>query len=422
MKITLLTAALLLSGYCTAVPFIQPIRFSEGKLAPLYTSDDAETLGGQYIVALKPHLHPQQIEKHNTWIQAKVSQDTAWIDHRVRIDHLYDTQNFKGYSGKFSDAVLQQIRQSNDVSFVEKDSRVYATELQRNAPWGLARISHRRPLDLRSYNKYDYQTEGGKDVKVYVIDTGINTEHVDFEGRATWGKTMATGDEDVDGNGHGSHCAGTIGGKRYGVAKQSLPVAVKVLRSNGSGSMADVIAGVDWAVQQHQKDASEAEAAGKPYKGSVANMSLGGGKSRGLDMVVDGAVEAGMVFVVAAGNDNRDACDYSPARSELAITVGASNIKDERAYFSNFGSCVDVFAPGMNILSVWKGSKYATNTISGTSMASPHVAGLSAYILSVTDKVLTPKQVKDMIIELSSRDVLTKVPSDTPNLLVFNGI
>lgn len=171
---------------------------------------------------------------------------------------------------------------------MEKDSLVYATELQRNAPWGLARISHRDALTFKTFNKYQYDPEGGKDINVYVIDTGVNIEHVDFEGRATWGVTIPQGDEDEDGNGHGSHCAGTIAGKRYGVAKKARPVAVKVLRSNGSGTMSDVVAGVDWAQTKHEKDAAAAKKAGKAYKGAVANMSLGGGKSRALDLAVNG--------------------------------------------------------------------------------------------------------------------------------------
>ena len=160
--------------------------------------------------------------------------------------------------------------------------------MERNAPWGLARVSHREPLNLRTFSKYNYEPEGGEGVKVYVIDTGINVKHVDFDGRAEWGATIPDGDPDEDGNGHGSHCAGTIAGKRYGVAKKAHPVAVKVLRSNGSGSMSDVVKGVEWATEQHLIDQDEAEKAKKRYKGAVANMSLGGGKSRALDDAVDG--------------------------------------------------------------------------------------------------------------------------------------
>jgi cerevisin len=182
------------------------------------------------------------------------------------------------------------------------------------------------------------------------------------------------------------------------------------------------VRGVDWATTAHLKEASVAKKNNTKYKGAVANMSLGGGKSPSLDLAVNGAVDAGIVFAVAAGNDNRDACNYSPAAAELAITVGASTITDERAYFSNFGPCVDVFAPGLNILSVWRGSRYATNTISGTSMASPHVAGLAAYFLSLEEGEVTPKQIKDKILAFATEGVLEKIPDDTPNLLINNGV
>lgn len=163
---------------------------------------------------------------------------------------------------------------------------MYASELQRNAPWGLSRISHRQPLSLWTYHKYGYDENGGEGIKVYVIDTGINVEHNDFEGRAEWGATFAD-DGDYDGNGHGSHVAGTIAGKRFGVAKRANPVAVKVLSAQGSGSNSEVLAGISWAIEQHEMDAKEAKKAGKKYKGAVANMSLGGGKSRILDQAVN---------------------------------------------------------------------------------------------------------------------------------------
>lgn len=322
-------------------------------------------------------------------------------------------------------------------------------------------------------------------MNVYVIDTGINIKHEEFEGRASWGKTIPTNDVDEDNNGHGTHCAGTIASRKYGVAKAANVTAVKVLGSNGSGSMSDVVAGVIFAAEDAaEKDkaaAAEVKATGKTkHKGSVANMSLGGGKSNALDDVVNGAVDMGLHFAVAAGNDNRDACTFSPAAAEKAVTVGASTLGDERAYFSNFGPCVDVFAPGLNILSTWIGSKSAVNTISGTSMASPHTAGVLAYLLSIYPSVtfdpstsmlvpqelntqrpfagsftqlyqavydimprwvggflpsprlvdaitgsteikrMSPAQLKEALIGLSSKGMLSEIPSDTVNLLIFN--
>ncbi|CDS05962.1 hypothetical protein LRAMOSA08490 [Lichtheimia ramosa] len=435
MKLSTAAGFLLLatSSMAAVMPFhssdeISSFNEESGYAAPLYVSSESESVTDQYIVVLKNHIHPQRLQEHTGWVQSMSTSSgqsllDSWLHpDSIGIRHVYDMPNLKGYAGTFGQDVLEMIRRSEDVAFVEKNSMVYTSELQRNAPWGLARISHRDRLSLSDFNKYGYDAEAaGKDVKVYVIDTGINVEHVDFEGRAVWGETVPSGDEDEDGNGHGSHCAGTIAGKKYGVAKKASPVAVKVLRSNGSGTMADVVRGVDWATEQHTKESILAKKTGKKYKGSVANMSLGGGKSPSLDLAVNGAVDAGMVFAVAAGNDNRDACDYSPAAAENAITVGASTLYDTRAYFSNYGKCVDVFAPGLNIQSVWKGSKYATNTISGTSMASPHVAGLAAYFLSMTENGASPKEIKDKILELATKDKLSSIPNDTPNLLIYNG-
>ena len=301
-----------------------------------------------------------------------------------------------------------------------------AGELEKNAPWGLARISHRDSLTFSTFNKYLYAGDGGEGVDVYVIDTGTNTDHVDFGGRAHWGKTIPANDEDKDGNGHGTHCSGTIAGTKYGVAKKANVYAVKVLRSNGSGTMSDVVKGVEWAAESHANNVAAAKKGKKKgFKGSTANMSLGGGKSAALDLAVNAAVsEAGLHFAVAAGNDNADSCSYSPAAAENAVTVGASTLSDERAYFSNYGKCNDIFAPGLNIQSTWIGSKYAVNTISGTSMASPHIAGLLAYYLSLqpsSDSAyavaeITPKKLKKNLISIGTVGALSDVPSNTENV------
>lgn len=299
-------------------------------------------------------------------------------------------------------------------------------ELETSAPWGLARISHRNSLTLGTFSKYLYCAEGGDGVDVYVIDTGTNIEHVDFEGRAFWGTTIPENDDDVDGNGHGTHCSGTIAGKKYGVAKKANIYAVKVLKSNGAGTMSDVVKGVEWAVARHieQVESAKNGKGRKGFKGSAANMSLGGGKSASLNLAVNAAVDAGIHFAVAAGNDNSISCRYSPASAEKAVTVGASTLSDERAYFSNYGKCNDIFAPGLNILSAWTGSKYATNIISGTSMASPHVAGLLAYYLSIQPRedsgyavaAITPQELKKTIMSVATVDSLIGVPSDTNNV------
>jgi len=199
---------------------------------------------------------------------------------------------------------------------------------EKNAPWGLARISHRDGLGFGTFNKYIYTEDGGEGVDVYVIDTGTNVNHVDFEGRASWGATIPANDPDEDGNGHGTHCSGTVAGKKFGVAKKAHVKAVKVLRSNGSGSMSDVVKGVEYAAEAHleQVDAAK-KGKRKGFKGSSANMSLGGGKSVTLDKAVNAAVDVGIHFAVAAGNDNANSCNYSPAAAEKAVTVGASNVR-----------------------------------------------------------------------------------------------
>ncbi|KAF8523247.1 peptidase S8/S53 domain-containing protein [Gautieria morchelliformis] len=467
-------------------------------LAPLVESATNPILNS-YIVVLKDDVSPAAFNAHtnfvqNTHAQAQATDDVLEdIEHGLK--HVYDS-HFKGYAGTFAQSTVDKIRARPEVNYVEVDQVVHTLNItvQKSAPWGLARVSHRPRLSFGTFTTYQYDPQGGEGVTVYVIDTGININHIEFEGRASWGTTVPRNDVDEDGNGHGTHCAGTIASRAYGVAKGAKVTAVKVLGSNGSGSMSDVVGGVFWAVNDAKAKeaaaAAEFKATGKTkYKGSVANMSLGGGKSRALDDAVNRAVDGGLHFAVAAGNDNKDACDYSPAGARNPVTVGASTIVDERAYFSNFGPCVDVFAPGLNILSTWTGSTTARNTISGTSMASPHTAGMLAYLLSIypsatfnpesTSKksllpsslletavqaypafaslqrvysiaraalpdtiakflpapkdvfavapipgpgfpTLSPKELKEALLDLASEDMLTMIPGDTPNLLIFN--
>lgn len=281
--------------------------------------------------------------------------------------------------------------------------------VQSDAPWGLSRVSQKQlPTDLKSYQ---YPKSAGKGVDVYVIDTGINTKHVEFQGRAYWGATIPFHDLDIDGNGHGTHCAGTIAGKTYGIAKKAHVIAVKVLRTSGFGTNSDVLKGVEWAVAAAGRGA-------KKGRRSVANMSLGGGFSQALNDAVDQAVAKGMLFAVAAGNDNEDACQYSPAASKSAITVGASDIHDAMAFFSNHGKCVDVFAPGMDILSAWIGSRTATNTISGTSMASPHVAGVLALFADLYGATADATTIHKMVLSDAGQALLKDLPIGSPNLLL----
>lgn len=413
-------------------------------VAPLFSAKIAEhEIPNSYIVVFKDHVKETTAATHHDWVQElhtsikKRSQiplfsaGSEWLnDAADGLKHTYNIAGkLLGYAGTFDKSVVDEIRRHPDVAFVEKDSKVFAMDdpnTQNSAPWGLARISHRDTLSFGTFNKYVHQAQGGEGVTAYVVDTGTNYEHVDFEGRASWGKTIPQGDADEDGNGHGTHCSGTIAGKKYGVSKKAHVVAVKVLRSNGSGTMSDVVKGVEWAAKAHIAAAKKNDS---KFKGSVANMSLGGGKSQTLDMTVNAAVRSGLHFAVAAGNDNSDACDYSPAAAVEAVTVGASTLGDERAYFSNHGKCVDIFAPGLNIQSTWTGSKHAVKTISGTSMASPHIAGLLAYFLSLQPdrdseyavEPLTPKELKAHMIMIASKDKLSNLPANTVNFLAWNG-
>ncbi|PWN87872.1 putative PRB1-protease B, vacuolar [Acaromyces ingoldii] len=392
--------------------------------AAFHAQSSRKALKGQYMVILKPGVDMATFALHRQTVAAAQSTADAHLaDAEERgIRHVYDLEGqLQGYAGKFSDDVLSYIRAHPEVEYVEQDSEVTTMEmpddgnnvwdvgydvkiedafsalgapqlskqsLEKGAPWGLVRVSHRDAVSFKNFGQYLYQGQGGEGVTAYIIDTGINIDHVEFEGRATWGKTMPVNDEDKDGNGHGTHCAGTIGSRKYGVAKKAELVAVKVLSSSGSGSMSDVTGGVLWAVEDAKKKtkamaASPNSEKAKKHRGFVANMSLGGGKSPTLDRAVNGAVASGMHFGVAAGNENQDACNVSPAGASNPVTVGAMTLADVGASFSNWGKCVDVFAPGLNILSTWNSGNTSTNTISGTSMASPHVVGMLAYLLSI---------------------------------------
>ncbi|KAJ3035488.1 serine protease, partial [Rhizophlyctis rosea] len=380
-------------------------------VAPLVSSTNAKVLDDKYVVLFKSDA---DVEAHLNAVSGFVTAfgDENGVDGGVR--HLYDLgSGVKGYSGTFGEKTLEFIRRSPEIAYIERDQEVHIVDHQSNPPWGLERISHHKlppPADDPSDDSdettpykhtYPYRHEAGSNVTVYVVDTGVQIHHKDFHKRARWGKTIPEGDPDTDGNGHGTHVAGTIAGKTFGVAKKANIVAIKVLRSNGSGSLSDVIKGIEEVILFHKSDVQQAQKEGKNrVVKSVANMSLGGGRSRVLDLAVDSAVEAGVHFAVAAGNSGDDACDYSPAASTKAITVGATTKEDRMAWFSNHGDCVDIYAPGHEILSSWIGTNTSTNTISGTSMASPHVAGVVALMLSLPEfEGLGVKEVKDKLVE-----------------------
>jgi len=308
-------------------------------------------------------------------------------------------------------AQLTRIKAAGEVAYIERDQMMYATQsckTQSNAIWGLNRISEDAP-DLTG--NYHYAGAAGEGAEVFVIDTGILISHNEFAGgRAKWGANYADTTNN-DCNGHGTHVAGTVAGTAYGVAKKSTVIAVKVLSCNGSGTNAGVIKGVQYAANQANRKGTAA----------IANMSLGGGYSKALNDAVAAAVRAGITFVVAAGNENDNACSYSPASEVTAITVGATVIedevtrqKDQRTVFSNFGTCVKVMAPGQLIKAAWYTSTTATNTISGTSMASPHVAGVAALYLGAHPGA-SPKTIEAHILDSSVKGVIDLFCSNNAN-------
>ncbi len=316
-------------------------------------------------------------------------------------EHVYAFA-IRGFAARMTDAAAVQLSQDPRVRFVEEDSTMEALITQTNPPWGLDRTGQR---DLPLNGVYSYTTTGSG-VNAYVIDTGIRQTHTQFGGRAVSGFTAINdGQGTTDCNGHGTHVAGTVGGSTYGIAKSVRLFAVRVLSCSGSGSTSGVIAGVDWVTGNHIKPA-------------VANMSLGGGASSALDTAVRNSISAGVTYSIAAGNSNANAASFSPARVSEAITVGSSTRTDARSSFSNFGSVIDIFAPGSSILSAYYTSNTATATLSGTSMAAPHVAGVAARYLQ-NNTTASPATVRNAIVNAATLNRLSGIPSGTANRLLF---
>ncbi|KAF8533296.1 peptidase S8/S53 domain-containing protein [Trichophaea hybrida] len=324
--------------------------------------------------------------------------------------HTYNNTAFKGVAGHFPPDHISMMSVMSELKSLERSSEVKLSDVQTNAPWGLQRVSQgsaiaNAPQDGVRIAAIDfkYQFEGkvaglGKDVDIYVIDTGINTKHVDFDGRASF--LFAFDGVEADEEGHGTHCAGTIGSTTFGIAKNANIHAVKVLGTS-SGSTADIISGIDKMLVNHEKRKGQSN-----FAGSVASMSLGSPvRSSSLEEAVSQASAQGIHFSVAAGNENQDACNSSPASATKIspiVAVGATTIDDDRASFSNFGKCTTIFAPGQDITSTWTDGANKINTISGTSMACPHVTGLLAYLLSLNpDLKLDPKGLKAKLLQTS---------------------
>jgi subtilisin family serine protease len=361
--------------------------------APVFSAAEGRAIDGSYMVVL------------NDGADARSVAAVAGVNPR----YVYSAA-LNGFAGTLNAGQLNALQHNPNVKYIEQDGIATTTATQTGATWGIDRTDQ-RALPLSTTYSY---TNTGLGVTAYIIDTGIDMGHSEFGGRATFGFDAFTdGQNGNDCNGHGTHVAGTVGGAKYGIAKGVSLVAVRVLDCGGSGSWSGVVAGIDWAAGNH--------VAGTP---ATANLSLGGGGSTTVDDAVKRLIADGVATAVAAGNGNmagiaQNACNYSPARVPEAITIGATTRTDAKSSYSNYGSCVDFFAPGSGITSSWIGAgNTETSTISGTSMATPHVAGVAALYLQ-TNPLATPQQVRDALFAATTKGVVTSSKT-TNNHLLFS--
>jgi subtilisin family serine protease len=354
---------------------------------------------GDYIVQFVPGSNASDV--------AKSAREKSALkeSNRFSVKRTY-TNVFPGMLISANPRQITALRKNPNVTLIEPDGMAMAVETQTPAPWGLDRVDQSN-LPLNGSFTYGATAAG---VTTYIVDTGVRSDHVDFTGRVAGGfSAIADGRGTSDCNGHGTHVAGTVAGATYGVAKSAAIVPVRVLDCYGSGSWSGVIAGLDWIAGSH--------AAGTP---AVANMSLGGGANTSVDDAVRAVINDGVTVVVAAGNSAADACTFSPARTPAAVTVAATDSSDNQASFSNFGPCVDIYAPGVSIPSAWYTSSTATASLSGTSMAAPHVAGAAALVLAANPSA-SPADVGNALTSAATADVVRGVTAGTVNRLLFTG-
>ncbi|TVL92859.1 S8 family peptidase [Streptomyces sp. SAJ15] len=359
----------------------------------VYGTESKDAVDGSYIVLLKGGKS----------IKAASEGEDLAEEYGGTLSRSYDSA-VNGFSAKgLTETEAKRLAADPSVAKVVQNQRFSIEATQENPPsWGLDRVDQ---ADTAGDQKYTYPDNGGEGVTAYVIDTGVRVTHKDFEGRAVSGFDAIDNDDDAnDGQGHGTHVAGTIAGAQHGVAKKAKIVAVRVLDDQGSGTTEQVVAGIDWVTEHHQGP-------------SVANMSLGGGADEALDAAVKKAIASGVTFAVAAGNESTDAGQGSPARVQEAITVASSTEDDQQSDFSNFGQIVDLYAPGSEITSTWNDSDEGTKTISGTSMATPHVAGAAAVYLAGHPDA-TPDQVAAALTEGATPDKISNPSEGTPNKLL----
>ncbi|EEP78691.1 conserved hypothetical protein [Uncinocarpus reesii 1704] len=368
--------------------------------------NERDVIPGAYIVVMKDGLSSSNFRTHLSSVP-QGNEGKRGIQGSDGLQFSFDIEGWRGYSGRFDNETLSNIANHPDVKFVEPDRMAKASILkfQKAAPsWGLPRISHR----FRGFRNYIYHRSSGKGVVAYVVDTGIDIHHPEFEGRAEYGINVV---DEVEGdeNGHGTHVSGTIAGKTFGVAKGVKLIAVKALGKNSRGPDSGIIAAMDWAV----KHAKEKRTIGK----AIMNLSLTGDTSTALNEAAERAVEAGFFLGVAAGNNNRDAINESPASVKSVCTVGASTINDEKASFSNFGARLDIYAPGANITSALPNGRHGA--MSGTSMATPHVCGVAALLIS--SEGIRAKHACDRIKQLATRRAIKNPGEKTTSRLLYNG-
>ncbi|KAF2848594.1 subtilisin-like serine protease-like protein PR1A [Plenodomus tracheiphilus IPT5] len=376
--------------------------------APILTSPVNTPIPGQYIVKFKStYMRDQKLRPMITRAMGRA---------RKRGADTFEFGTFGGFCDRMNNSMVERVRGLPMANWVEQDvvmsldsdkivKRDFVTQTSTSSTWGLGRISYLNP----NAGNYTYDRSAGVGTCVYVVGTGIQTKHPEFEGRATFLANLVGDGVNTDNNGHGTHVAGTIASKTYGVAKRARLFAVKVLKTDGSGALSGVVAGINFAVN---------DAKTRNCRGTVLNLSLGGGKSTTLNSAAANAVSAGVFLAVAAGNSAIDASNASPASEPTVFTVGATDSNDQWASFSNFGPAVDMLAPGVAVLSTWKDNGAAV--LSGTSMATPHVAGLAAYLLALEGR-MTPAALSARILSLANGNRITGVPAGTINLLAFNG-